>query len=783
MNIPSVKTLCMVAAMLASALAVGREIDPDRITLTVPDFDPAGKPLGGPVTFKCDEFELRFSAKAKPVSLKRLSDGKELVHQGSVSEGFYLNSFKGRIPFDSLSKREDGSYVAMTPNKTQRVIFTVEGKGTYLAFRIQGMHGIPTSNNLTLHFEMDCDHNVVRAFGLDYMTEEWESFPVTWRWLWRRGPGIPRGAFAMYLKDSDEDEDDKLLRIWVKEKLPHPAIEGDWDTAAAKAWMKRWIETFSDTSVLWYPFPKSEEELYDMIPHLETAGIKEVHLAPWSWADRAHHCRVNAKFFTGGRAGLRKYAEAMARRGMRVTLHYNFCEIRFDDPLFVGAKPNDGLASWGEGTLLKDVDAEETMLTFHPGPGAQLPYAINPIYRECLPPALVFNNDFHYVRIGDEIIKVGQFLNTESDVWILRDCKRGLGSTQAARHSAKDAATGLVVMYNFSFLPGTDSKLFDTMTSELADLLNDCHISHVEYDGLNPCVWAMGEFAYRKWLGEAYAKIDHPITFMTGYGEARRWGHFEYRFNAVKKLRGRTLAPRGDMGARVRTWHISRPSSTVDEAHFRMSQQAAFGNPSFGLFMAVHYPSKWREYGAFEALCKLVKDWKTASRAMTDAQRLRIRETLHEPVHRGLQSDIVWCLRDEGDAYRITPSKNPLTRRTGDVRWGCQGGEAGFVEPGQYIRAGEALELENPYKPQPPKFVIRLMYAMDSANPGNIVLQPAMADVENPSEATVSGDDTKLTIERRNPTGKVLDRKSQDSVMPVWHRKVDLRGHRGIGMT
>ena len=644
MSISSAKKLCLAAVILSASLAGGQEIDVDKIILTVPKFDPAGQPLGGPVTFKCDEFELRFSAKAKPVSLKRLSDGKELIHRGKVSEGFYLNSFKGRIPFEMLAKRKDGSYVVMTPNKTQRVIFTVENRGKYLAFRIKGLHGIPTSNNVTLHYEMLCDHNIVRAFGLDYMTEDWGSFPVTWRWLWRRGAGIPRGAFAMYLKNDDADEDDKLLRIWVKEKLPHPAIKGPWDEQAARAWMKKWIETFSDTSVLWYPFPKSEKELYEMIPHLKIAGIKEVHLAPWSWADRTHHCRVNGKFFTGRRVGLRKYALEMAKHGMRVTLHYNFCEIRFDDPVFVGKKPNDGLASWGKGTLLKDADAKTTTLYFRPGPRTQLPYAINPIYRECLPPALVFNNDFHYVRIGDEIIKVGRFQNTESDVWILRDCKRGLGSTLAAPHRAKDLARGLVVMYNFSFLPGTDSKLFDTMTSELASLLNDCLISHIEYDGLNPCVWAMGEFAYRKWTGEAYAKIDHPITYMTGYGEARRRGHFEYRFNAVKKLRGKILGPRGDIGARIRTWHVSRPAGTMDEAQFRM------------------------------------------------------------------------------------------------------------------------------------------MSAMDYKHAENIVLQPAIADVVNPSEAKVTGDNASITIERRNTLGKALDRKSQDSVMPVWHRKVDMRNHRGVGM-
>ena len=88
--------------------------------------------------------------------------------------------------------------------------------------------------------------------------------------------------------------------------------------------------------------------------------------------------------------------------------------------------------------------------------------------------------------------------------------------------------------------------------------------------------------------------------------------------NAVTKLRDFRLGPRGDIGARIRTWHVSRPSSTVDEAQFRMSQSAAFGNPSFPLFMSVHHPSEWRKHGNFETICRLVKSWKTASRRITD---------------------------------------------------------------------------------------------------------------------------------------------------------------------
>ena len=116
--------------------------------------------------------------------------------------------------------------------------------------------------------------------------------------------------------------------------------------------------------MLWYAAPKTEQELYDLMPYLEKARLKEVHLMPWTWYSGQHHCQVNEKFFKQGREGLRAYADALAAKGIRLTLHYNFCEIPFDDPVFVGTRPDEGLGSWGRGKLLEAVSANDTTLRF-----------------------------------------------------------------------------------------------------------------------------------------------------------------------------------------------------------------------------------------------------------------------------------------------------------------------------------------------------------------------------------------------------------------------------------
>ena len=340
---------------------------------------------------------------------------------------------------------------------------------------------------------------------------------------------------------------------------------------------------------------------------------------------------------------------------------------------------------------------------------------------------------------------------------------------------------GLVTMYNGSFLPGLGTRLYDEMITELTDLANYCHIDRIVYDGLNPCNFANSNWSYRKWTADTYSKLDHPVIFASGFGAERYYGHFEYRLHAVEKLGQRVM----DLGTRIRTWHISRAASTLDEAHMRMAQAAALKLNNFEFAFACHYPSKnWRDHGMLGPIAETVGLWKKASGNMTQDQRDRIKATLHPPGHRGYHSDIVWQLRLEEDVFKIYPTKNPLTRKTGDVMWGCTGSEMGYVTPGQYVQTGQVLELNNPYQAQAPRFSIRIITAMDYDNPQNIVLQPDPRQIENPIDATLSGDLLTLTITQDNRANQPYSAKDQEVLMPLWRTAgpLKLQQHRGMGM-
>lgn len=768
----------------SAAKARARAAQMDKILLTAPKFDPAGQRVARPITFRSKRFTLRFSATGVPVSLKRLSDGKELLDQGTPSMGFYLRGFDDRITkLRNLARRPDGSYVVSNGNNTQRVVFAVAERDRYLTIRLKEFYGIPKRVHLELVLDMRVPHDIVKRVALDYMTRDYRRGIGYWPWLWYRGKDVPKGGIAIYLRRDDDDEDDTFLRIWAAEGLPHPKVKGTWDYDRARKWIEDWKNKYADISESGIQFPESEQDFYDIMPYLKKAGTRIFHIYGRTYADRRHHCWVNKGFFKEGRDGFRKLAERMNREGIGISIHYDFCRIPFDDPIFVGQKPRRDLQSWGDGTLVKSTDEGATTILFKPARGVELPYSTTGQGGGAPnPPVVGKYHQFNMFRIGNEILKVGQFLNTEGDVWILKGCERGIGSTIAAAHQAGEGMVGLVTMFNGSFLPGLGTKLYDEMVTELADLVNYCHIDRIVYDGLNPCNFANSNWSYRKWTADTYSQLDHPVIFASGFGAERYYGHFEYRLHSVTKMGRRIM----DLGTRIRTWHISRAASTLDEAHMRMAQAAALSLNDFEFAFACHYPSRnWRDHGMLGPIAQTVGLWKKASKNMTQAQRDRIKATLHPPGHRGYHSDIVWKLRPEGRVFKIYPTKNPLTRKKGDVMWGCTGSEMGYVTPGQYVRTGEVLELNNPYKAQAPRFSIRIITAMDYDNPENIPLQPDPQKMENPTtDATLAGDRQTLTITQENRSNKPYSAKDQNVLMPMWRtaNRLRLRQHRGMGI-
>jgi hypothetical protein len=434
-----------------------------------------------------------FASDGRPASIEAQPAGAELMNLRDPGQGFYLSTPGGpHLPLTNMFVRADGRLVARSASGAQEVIFNLHAAAKYLALRIEHLKGIPASASISLHFQANADPSV-RVMDLDYMTwahNDPGGVRVDWPYLWQLNPADPLGVFALYIKKIDADEDDTLLHIWVDERLPHPAVPGEWTLDSAREWVANWQHEFVDRSQMIVE-GNSLQDLYDVVPYAEKAKIKQIYLFTNTWRTDAFwpmtdtSWGVNRKVFPRGETDLRAYSEYLKQHGIRLGLHYVSGGIGLYDPLYVGSKPDHRLASWGQGQTAEAISATARDILFRPAPGVELPYQLpqgQPALLDRLP-ELPSYFEFNVVRIEDELVKVGSFEHTDTGAWLLKDCQRGLYNTKAVAHIAGADAAGLLVAYGQNFVPDNDSTLLGEVAAHYAGLINRCNIDHTEYDG------------------------------------------------------------------------------------------------------------------------------------------------------------------------------------------------------------------------------------------------------------------------------------------------------------
>jgi len=711
-----------------------------------------------------------------------------------------------------------------------RVTFGIHEQDSYVAFRIERLEGIPATPEYSLHFEMNLTHPV-SVLELDYMTDVrgGAEVKVDWRHLWNRSPENPLGGFALYLSSDEADEDETILQIWVNEGLPHPKVEGTWDLPAARAWIKRWLSAYSDQSRFWIA-ARTPEELYAAVPYAAKAGARDVYLFTDSWrggdrepfwTNRQLNWGINTEVFPRGEPDLRAFSDYLRQRDMNLKLHWISGGIGLRDPQYVGKAPDPRLASWGRGTLAADAGLTDRTIRFRPDPGVSMPFRLPGAdwsSRYTRPPALHHIYDFEFMVVGNELIRVGSFKDTDKEVWLLEDCERGAGSTRKSSHGTGHPVTGLVSAYGQQLLPDSDSSLLEEMARNYAEMLNRCGIGNVEYDGLeihayNGRMWGANKFA-----SLVYRHLDHPVTAYSSSGTAPP-SHIEYRLNATKNMgrdRQKGIVP-------VLLDQPYRPASTVLDVHWGMSQACAQGyamysimkpDPLFGLRI-----DALRSHGQTDLIFETATNWKRVNQLIAAEQRTQIRNTMfHEDdmlaqAGNHSQSELVHVLSRGADKWEIHPSK-VLTRPGGeDVRW-QDGQEHGAVSPRQFVKPGESLMLSNPFAEQTPRMILRVLWAFDSsiqaetavsgsgtdergadsafdyaqmiatnsANSGvsgNVALQPELGEIRNQRDTSFRQDGQALVVEAVNPLEHPV---VNEDNLPEWSRSLNMVRRRGIGM-
>jgi hypothetical protein len=407
--------------------------------------------VGDQLELGCDRFQLRFSADGKPLSLKLVPEGTELLVPEDPGPGFVVMNREGeQLPVSRLRLADGGQHlVASAGEEGQEVVFRLRSGTSHIGFQVEKLVRFSPVPDLHLEFRMNV-RNGIHAVPHNYMVKSKNSsLAVSWHVLWNVHRGDDPGGFSLYYGSTPEECDEALLRIWTTQPITHPKVDGAWTYERAKEWVRRWQAEFVPHRGTIILEADNLGDLYKGLDAAEAAGVSEVYLMPWIWRGEYWPIEktndgVNTKMFPGGEGDIKAYSDAVKKRGMHLGFHWVSAGIGFKDPKYVGQNPDRRLASWGGGVVGAAIDEKATEIRFTPAPGVYAPYHVTSLSSSAeLPPAFYSFQAYNLMRIENEIVRFATLKNTEQGVWTLTGCERGIGSTKAAPHTQGAEAAGL----------------------------------------------------------------------------------------------------------------------------------------------------------------------------------------------------------------------------------------------------------------------------------------------------------------------------------------------------
>ena len=316
------------------------------------------------IEYKTDYFTYTTSIDGLPSSFK-IKDGTELLKESS---GGYYIQHKGQedIPLSKVSKSGEFTVFASKDDKYQLTV-KINATSHYIAFTNVSFKGdLPPG--AMVGYKLDAGSDVT-LFAFDYACEATRT-TATFARFWDLHPTNSLGGFAVYYYDSENMQDDCILRIWGNEKVPHPKIP-NWSYERAKQWMDEWCEVFADQSMM-YIHPQNLTELTAgaFQKYLDMADVKYVYFFTdiWQldfWQTIYENHQVAGVF--GDQAALKRYSDLQNSRGQKTMLHYLTGTIGFHDPKYGGSNiPAGQLATWADGTARDMIDSNTNIIYFKP---------------------------------------------------------------------------------------------------------------------------------------------------------------------------------------------------------------------------------------------------------------------------------------------------------------------------------------------------------------------------------------------------------------------------------
>ena len=742
---------------------------------------------------------------------------------------------------------QDADYITLAPENEALPTFTFRtiDKGAYFILELVSMKD--PADEKVLFLTMSRIHGT-KWMPLDCVTKK--AFQrlgdnPTFFGVLKRSENNPLGSIAMWNPKNAEEDDEILYQVWANENIPHPKVEGEWTVARAKQWISDYIKMRKEYDTQMIIGPRKPEDLKPIADEAKKFTLKKLYMHKNTWAcgyiatDRDNF-EVNDKMFPDGRKGMAAFGKYLEENGMKLTFRTTSYALGAKHPEYLGKVPDDRLATWWQGTLAKDTDATSKEITVREGSDHPTIYPLTIGQAEGRPeppkPEPFFSNDnsqitnINCMRIGNELITFGKYVNNGDGTWTLKGCGRGLYNSEAASHKAGETARGLYRNYGMLFAPDPDSTLLDEMAKRFAEFHNEVNAGEANFDNLEAHLM-MFPYGESKFVGEVYRHTLRPLYSSTS-GASLEWGFIEPMFNSVKKALNPTpmgpFSPHGEMKVALHKshWNASSPyayvyglphkSAAGQEGH--ITEQSGYHDVTMETILG---------HGLMDYYVKVFKQWREIGPTLPDHIKKRIFSSGYKnPFNaRFTLLDELVRFEGEGDALQVVPFRM-MVRKNIDRDWTCHQ-EHGIIYPYQYIRPGQApIRVSNPYHKQVPEFIIRVMpdFSRDidsirlttkgeteeekAFNDGldkfqsasgvtlekeaatnlsgkNISyrIMPDPATVQNKANMTFSAEGKGVRITSVNDTDQTLALVGQQTVnLPSYGVKTDITGAGGLGM-
>ncbi|RMD75198.1 MAG: hypothetical protein D6820_15160, partial [Lentisphaerae bacterium] len=447
-------------------------------------------------------------------------------------------------------------------------------------------------------------------------------------------------------------------------------------------------------------------------------GVKRIKLPckTWRgeyWLKKMGIDEVNPKVFPNGYEDLAAYTDYVHKHGGIVLAHNVSLHVGFQDPRYITGEIDRRLdAWWGHGQLEKPISATDTTIYYRPGPERRLPTKSKKYMVWFKPGKIILTWDV--MRIGNELILVGEFQDLDKPVWRLTKCKRGLGSTEAVAHPKGERGAGIWRAYRKVIVPPYDVGRPDSLMKELAmryaNLVNKTGLDNLHFDGIeihrtNP---VCDEIA----MDLAYQQIKHVVT--VGQVGGSSISSFELKFHRVTPHAYRTikiplrLEKKTPKALRKGSWLASdriAPHFSVVNCILYGSRVLDVSSPIGGEGIDLE---TIRKHGLTEEMFALMQAWSALLPHLTPADFAYMQKVVQRKQggHHHYSEDIPVLINENGtykfQLYRIMGRVNGKDGPTHFIQ------EGGVTERKQTIHAGESMVLLNPYESQPPLIYLRV---------------------------------------------------------------------------